>query len=113
VGLAGIYGELPTWATILISTSAGILMMLIMATIYYFMGKLAESGNVKLESAVGKVATVYLFIPPKRKATGKVQLKLQGYRTLDAMTDDEEQIPTGSVVQVIGIVNDEILLVKR
>ncbi len=113
VGLACIYGELPTWAVMLIATASGIAMMFLMASIYYFMGKLTETGNVKMESAVGKTATVYLFIPPKRSATGKVQLQLQGFRTLDAMTDDEEQIPTGSVVQVVGVLNDEILIVKR
>lgn len=113
VGLACIYGELPNWATVLISTVSGILMMVLMASIYYLMGKLSESGNVKMEGAIGKTATVYLFIPPKRKAIGKVQLQLQGYRTLDAMTDDDEQIPTGAIVQVVGIINNEILLVKR
>ncbi len=97
----------------LIATASGIAMMFLMASIYYFMGKLTETGNVKMESAVGKTATVYLFIPPKRSATGKVQLQLQGFQTLNAMTDDEEQIPTGSVVQVVGVLNDEILIVKR
>jgi hypothetical protein len=113
VGLACIYGELPSWATILISTIAGILMMTVMASIYYFMGKLTETGTLNINSAIGKTATVYLFIPPKRKATGKVQLKLQGYRTLDAMTDEDEVIPTGAIVQIVGILNEEILLVKK
>ena len=112
-GLACIYGELPARATILISTVSGFLMMLLMASIYYFMGKLTESGTLSMEKAVGKTATVYLFIPPKRKTTGKIQLQLQGYRTLDAMTDDEEEIPTGSIVQVVGVLNEDILLVKK
>lgn len=112
-GLASIYGGLPNWATILISTVSGSVMMLIMASIYYFMGKLTETGTLKMHTAIGKTATVYLFIPEKRKATGKVQIKLQGYRTLDAMTDDDETIPTGAIVQVVDILNDEILLVKK
>jgi membrane protein implicated in regulation of membrane protease activity len=112
-GLASIYGELPNWATLLVSTVSGIIMMLIMASIYYFMGKLTETGTLNMNSAIGKTATVYLFIPEKRKATGKVQLKLQGYRTLDAMTDDDDVIPTGAIVQVVDTINDEILLVKK
>ena len=87
--------------------------MLIMASIYYFMGRLTETGTLNMRTAIGKTATVYLFIPQKRQATGKVQLKLQGYRTLDAMTDEDEVIPTGAIVQVVDILNDEILLVKR
>lgn len=113
VGLACVYSEMPGWATVLISTVAGIIMMLIMASIYYFMGKLTESGTLSMKTAIGKTATVYLLIPEKRKATGKVQLNLQGYRTLDAMTDDDEAIPTGAIVQVVDILNDEILLVKK
>lgn len=113
VGLACVYGEMPGWSAVLISTVAGIIMMLIMASIYYLMGKLTETGTLNLKTAVGKTATVYLFIPEKRKAAGKVQIKIQGYRTLDAMTDDDEMIPTGAIVQVVDIVNDDILLVKR
>ncbi|MDX9845977.1 MAG: serine protease [Tenuifilaceae bacterium] len=112
-GLACISGELPNWATLLISTISGVVMMLIMASIYYFMGKLTETGTLNMRAAIGKTATVYLFIPQKRQATGKIQLKLQGYRTLDAMTDEDEVIPTGAIVQVVDILNDEILLVKR
>ncbi|MDD2197771.1 MAG: serine protease [Bacteroidales bacterium] len=113
VGLACVYGEMAGWSTVLISTVAGIIMMLIMASIYYFMGKLTESGTLNIKMAIGKTATVYLPIPEKRKTTGKVQLKIQGYRTLDAMTDDDESIPTGAIVQVVDIINGEILLVKK
>lgn len=112
-GLACIHGNLPNWSTVLISTSSGILMMVIMASIYYFMGKLTETGTLNFKKAIGKSATVYLFIPPKRKAMGKVQLNLQGFRTLDAMTDDDEEIATGSIVQVVDVLNEEILLVKK
>lgn len=112
-GLACIQGNLPNWSTILISTFSGILMMVIMASIYYFMGKLTETGTLNFKKAIGKSATVYLFIPPKRKAMGKVQLNLQGFRTLDAMTDDDEEIPTGSIVQVTDVLNEEILIVKK
>ncbi len=113
VGLACIYGGLALWAILLISTSSGLLMMLIMASIYYFLGKLVESGNLNISSAKGKTASVYLFIPPKRSGMGKIQINQQGYRTMDAMTDDEEQIPTGSFVEVVDIINGDILLVKK
>ena len=113
VGLACVYGDMASWSTVLISIISGITMMLIMASIYYFMGRLTETGTLNMKTAVGKTATVYLFIPERRKALGKVQLNIQGYRTLDAMTDDDEMIPTGSIVQVVDILNDEILLVKK
>ena len=113
VGLACIDAELPTYATIIISTISGFLMMVLMASIYYFMGKLTESGNLNLKNADGKTGTVYLKIPAKRSGMGKVQIQLQGYQTLDAMTDDEEDIPTGGIVIITGVYNNDILLVKK
>ena len=111
-GLTGIHGGLPNWLTVLISTVAGFLMMLIMATIVYLMGKLTESGTLDLNNAIGKIGTVYLTIPAKRAGLGKVQVKVQGLQTLDAFTDEQENIKTGAIVEITEIINDEILLVK-
>jgi hypothetical protein len=76
------------------------------------MGKLTDSGTLNLNGAVGKIGSVYLTIPAKRSGLGKVQVKVQGLQTLDAMTDSEEEIKTGSVIEVVDILNNEILLVK-
>lgn len=76
------------------------------------MGKLTESGTLNLNNAVGKVGTVYLTIPAKRGGLGKVQVKVQGLQTLDAFTDNAENIKTGALVEITEIINDEILLVK-
>jgi hypothetical protein len=43
---------------------------------------------------------------------GKVQIQVQGFRTLDAITDEHEDIKTGSVIEVIDVMNNEVLLVK-
>ncbi len=113
VGIACIDSGISTPLTIAISFICGLLMMVIMATIFYFMGKLVESGNVVMASAVGKTGTVYLVIPANRKATGKIQFQHQGFRTIDAMTDEAEDIPTGAVIQVTAIISDDLVLVKK
>ncbi|HSA05391.1 MAG TPA: hypothetical protein P5145_07365 [Tenuifilaceae bacterium] len=113
VGIACIDSGLSTPLTIVISFICGLLMMVIMATIFYFMGKLVESGNVVMASAVGKTGTVYLVIPANRKAAGKIQFQHQGFRTIDAMTDEAEDIPTGAVIQVTAIISDDLVLVKK
>lgn len=112
-GITAVDAGLPNWLSILISTLCGLLMMLIMASIVYFMGKLTESGTLNLKSAIGKTGTVYLTIPAKRKGMGKVQIKVQGLQTLDAFTDNDEDIKTGAIVDVVELINDEILLVKQ
>jgi len=98
--------------TVFVSFVAGLIMMSIMASIIYFMGKLSDDGTLKIKNSIGKSGIVYLPIPPNRTGTGQVQIKVQGLQTLDAMTDSITEIKTGSVVEVVEIVNGDILLVK-
>lgn len=100
------------WATVLISTLCGLTMMFIMASIMYLMGKLTENGTFQMKSAIGKIGTVYLSIPAKRNGMGQIQINVQGFRTIDAITDHEEDISTGAIVEVIDVINNDILLVK-
>ena len=111
-GIASLDGGLGVGKTVIISSVSGFVMMSIMASIVYFMGKLTDSGTLNLNNAVGKIGSVYLTIPAKREGLGKVQIKVQGLRTLDAMTDYAEEIKTGAVIDVIEILNNEILVVK-
>ncbi|PKQ61314.1 hypothetical protein BZG02_16100 [Labilibaculum filiforme] len=96
----------------LIATIAGLIMMVIMASIMYFMGKLVEDGTLKMKNAIGKSGSVYLPIPSNRKGMGKVQIQVQGLKILDAVTDQDSEIPTGAIVTVVEIINNQILLVK-
>lgn len=105
-------GMAPVWS-VLLAIVAGLLMMLLMATLMYFMSKLTESGTLELKNAKGRTGTVYLTIPAKRAGMGKVQISIQGFQTLDALTDDEVEIHTGAVVEVVDTLNEEILIVKR
>lgn len=113
-GIGFIHAGLATWLVILLATICGLLMMVLMATLFYFMSRLAESGTLKMKNAVGKLGEVYLRIPARRGGMGKVQLNVQGsLRTLDAITDDLEEIPTSSIIQVLDVIDDQILLVKK
>jgi hypothetical protein len=113
-GIGFINAGLPSWLVIFLAFICGLLMMFLMAGLFYFMSKLAESGTLKMKNAVGKLGEVYLVIPANRGGMGKVQLNVQGsLRTLDAITDDMEKIPTSSIIQVLDVIDDQILLVKK
>lgn len=113
-GIGLINAGLASWLVILIAFICGFLMMVLMASLFYFMSKLAESGTLKMKNAIGKLGEVYLVIPASRGGMGKVQLNVQGsLRTLDALTDDLEKIPTSSIIQVVDVIDDQILLVKK
>ncbi len=113
-GLACIDANLGVTVTLIISLICGLLMMIIMATLYYFMSKLSHSGTMQMHNAIGVVGDVYLTIPANKSGMGKVQVKVQGaLRTLDAVTNAPEAIRTGSLIKVVDIVNDNILIVVR
>src|SRR5690606_5298997 len=64
--------------TVVISLICGVLMMFIMASLFYYISKLNDSGTLKLENAIGAIGEVYLTIGAKRGRMGKVHVKVQG-----------------------------------
>jgi hypothetical protein len=111
-GIAGTNVGWSTSVTLLIATMSGLVMMAMMASIFYLMSKMNTNGTMKIAEAVGKSGEVYLSIPAKRTNTGKVQIMVGGLlRTLDAMTDDDENIATGRQAKVSAILDNNILLV--
>ena len=112
VGIGAHSSGLNKVVSVLLAVGAGLTMVLIMVFLLKNVNKLRHSGTMEIKNALNKVCETYLFIPPKRNGLGKVHIRIQGsLHELEAMTDDETQIPTGKVVKVTGIVNDQILLV--
>lgn len=111
-GIALMKSELGKAAIIGIAILAGFLVVLMMMLLFRAMSKLRQSGTMQINNAIGVVAETYLLIPPSRSGSGKVHIKVQGsLHELQAITDDDQQIATGRLVKVVGIVNDSILLV--
>ena len=113
-GIVCLDGGLSTAITLIISAIAGLIMMFLTSLLFYWMHKLAESGTLKMSNAIGVIGEVYLPIGPNRTKMGKVQIKVQGsLRELEAITDDKEELKTGTMVKVTEIVSAEILLVEK
>ena len=75
--------------------------------------KLAQDNTMQISSAIGETATVYLIIPGENKGKGKVHVKVnETLREVEAVTDGET-LPTGSLVKVIDVINDNILKVEK
>lgn len=99
--------------TIILSFLLGLFIMIIVSSIFYFIGNLSENGSMKLTNAINKVGEVYLTVPAKRQGFGKVTIIIQGaYKELDAVTDGED-IKTGEKIVVIGVVQNQQLLVEK
>ena len=93
---------------------AGFLIMLLIALLFRAVMKLESDGNVDNRNALGVSGTVYLKIPPNREGTGKVNIMIQGsYCERDAVTDENEALPTGCEIVVMSLSGQNTLVVKR
>lgn len=113
-GLACVRGDLSLGVTLLVSIICGLLMMLAMSSVFYFLNRLVEDGGLKLSNAIGRTGEVYLPIIGKNGGFGKVQMSIQGsVHEIQAMTNDEEDLPNGTLVRVENVVDNQILVVTR
>ena len=112
VGVAAYSGGLNQVWVVVAALGGGIAMVLIMAFLFRNVSKLKHSGTMEIKNAMDQVGETYLYIPAKRGGMGKVHVKVQGaLRELQALTDDSTDIPTGKIIKVTGILNNNILLV--
>lgn len=78
-----------------------------------FLYSLRHDGTQRIQSSIGKRATVYIPIPSENSGTGKIRLKMQE-RLVEypAVTAASKRLATGEIVEVVGIVNAMTLEVK-
>ena len=113
-GVICIDNKLSTTLSLVISSIAGLIMMVLTSLLFFYMNKLAKSGTLKIQNAIGAICEVYLPIGAKRSTIGKVQIKVQGsLRELEAITDEEEELKTSTIVKVVEVVSSELLLVEK
>ena len=113
-GIAALENDLAKLYVILIATVCGLIMMFIMAGLFYLISRLHDSGTLEIKNAIGNIGEVYLTIGESRSSIGKVNVRIQGaLRELEALTDDEAPLKTGSVIEVIDVTNNGILIVQK
>ncbi len=113
-GIACIGAGLSIGMTILISLICGLLMMAIMASLFYYLGRLNSSGSLIMENALNQIGEVYLTIGANRSRIGKVHINIQGgLRELDALTDEITDLHQGDIITVTQITGTGILIVNK
>ena len=114
-GWMGVAGTKAGWSqpvVILVALIAGTTLVFILAFLLSRMLRLQQSGTMQIKNAINTIGSTYLPIPAARKGTGKVQLKVQGsVHELQALTDDTDDIPTGRMVKVTGVIGTDLLVV--
>lgn len=76
--------------------------------------KLTENNKFKIQSILFKNGEVYLTIPPNRTGKGKILISSNGaIHELEAMTDNEQEIPNNAQITVVDIEEGNILIVEE
>ncbi len=113
VGFALLATDLPEWVSVLIALVSGVLTLIGMAYLMRAVMRLQSSGNINIENCIGKVAQVYIPIPPLSTGAGKVNLTVQeSYREFSAITTSAETLKTGAFVRVVAVSEGGVLLVE-
>ena len=113
-GIACIDSGLSKPLTVVIALICGLIMMSIMAAMFYYMQKLNNSGTLVFQNAIDAVGEVYLTIGANRSSIGKAHVRIQGaLRELEALTDSETDLKSGSVIKVIAVTENGILIVEQ
>ena len=101
------------WLLQLLAIAVGLLFVLAFVFMFRQVMKLSHDGSFKMSETVGLKADVYLRIPAARSGRGKVQLSVKGsVHEIDAVTDNDAEIPTGGQVEIVEVLGDDLLLVK-
>ncbi|MFD2543097.1 hypothetical protein ACFSSB_12265 [Lacinutrix gracilariae] len=100
--------------TVITALGCGLLMMAIMAAMFYSMEKLADSGTLEYKNAINAIGEVYLTIGANRSKMGKVSVRVQGtLRELEALTDSLTDLKSGTLIQVVDVTSNGILIVNE
>lgn len=111
-GIGCIRSDFETYMVLIVSVLCGLLMMLAMSALFYFISNLVEDGTMKMSNAVDRTGEVYLPISAKNGGFGKVQINIQGsLHEIQAFTNDDEDLAVGTIVRVQQVIDNHILLV--
>ena len=97
--------------TLAIALAAGMVTVLVTGYIFKMARKLHSPGTVfAIEDAIGKEAVVYQHIP--KGGIGKISISLHHFtHEIDAMSLNDEDIPSFALVRVIKKTSDSTLMV--
>jgi hypothetical protein len=113
IGIACLNNGYGLITSIIVAGICGLVMMTIMAGIFYYVSRMTESGTLDYQNAVHSTGEVYLEVGGRRSKMGKVQINVQGsLREMDALTDEFEDIKRGTLVVVDSVTKNGVLIIK-
>lgn len=113
VGIASMYQGYGFVMSLIIAFISGIVMMLVMTALFYYVKKMTEGGTVEYKNELNSKGEVQSDVGRKRSKIGRVQINIQGNtREMDAVTDFEHDIAKGTLIQVESVTESGVLIIK-
>ncbi|MBI1318799.1 MAG: hypothetical protein GC168_07595 [Candidatus Hydrogenedens sp.] len=101
------------YASYVAAILSGAAALFAVAWLMHLLYALKHDGTFQIISVLGAPATVYLAIPAARSGSGKVTVAARDRSVeLEAVTDGDA-LPTGALVEVVEILNENTVAVKR
>jgi len=114
IGIACINAGFSKPVSAIVAFGCGLLMMSVMAAMFYGMRKLSDSGTLDYKNAIGAIGEVYLTVGDNRTKMGKVSVRVQGtLRELEALSDSLSELKSGTIIQVVDVTSNGILIVEQ
>ena len=113
VGLAVSLTYKPIWA-VLAGIGAGVVSVAVMVLMTMLANKIKVIGKLAPEKALGRDGVVTIPIPPHRLAPGQISVQAGGKTyDVDAVSDGDVFIPSGTRVLVKDIAGEWVLVVPK
>nr|WP_298901518.1 hypothetical protein [uncultured Psychroserpens sp.] len=113
-GIACLNAGMSKSVSVIIATVCGLIMMAIMAAMFFSMRKLADSGTLDYKNAIGAIGEIYLTVGANRTRMGKVSVRVQGsLRELEALSDSLVELKSGALIKVVDVTSNGILIVEQ
>jgi len=102
-----------TKTAVVVAGLAGFTAMFVVAYVMFWFSKFSQKRNIDFRKAIFKTGKVHLPIPANGRGQGKIQINIGGsLKEIDAISKGRN-LPSGSTVRVIEVINDNVLVVEK
>ena len=113
VSISSLYQGYDLTTSLILGAVSGIILMAVMSVLFYFTQKLKENQAPESAQNINSTGEVVSDIGRKRSSAGRIKININGVlRTMDAMTDFDHDVKTGTKIRVDSVTSSGIFIVK-
>lgn len=112
-GLGALESGLGIFAAVAVALLCGGALMAVVVLLMRALYSMRDEGTLDYRNAVGEAGSAYIPIPAAMSGPGQVEVRVQGrLRVVSAFTRHPERIPTRARVKVVGVLDQQTILVE-